>query len=69
MNTHGGCCWVRVRWTSSATCIGDRILVFGGFDGRRNHNTIHMLDCGACPRCYVFFTSLTVLLRCSSQRR
>ena len=31
---------------SSATLIGDRILVFGGFDGRRNHNSIHLLDCG-----------------------
>lgn len=38
------------RCCSSATLIGDRILVFGGFDGRRNHNSVHLLDCGTSAR-------------------
>ena len=30
----------------TATLVGNSIFVFGGYDGRRNHNSIHILDCG-----------------------
>ena len=29
----------------SATLVGHRLFVFGGYDGRRNHNALHVLDC------------------------
>ena len=29
----------------TATHIGSELYVFGGYDGLRNHNTVHVLDC------------------------
>ncbi|OQR94665.1 hypothetical protein THRCLA_08125 [Thraustotheca clavata] len=29
----------------TATLVGSRIFVFGGYDGRRNHNDLHVFDC------------------------
>ncbi|OQR93437.1 hypothetical protein ACHHYP_02568 [Achlya hypogyna] len=29
----------------TATLVGHRIFVFGGYDGRRNHNDLHVFDC------------------------
>ncbi|RQM24633.1 hypothetical protein B5M09_009410 [Aphanomyces astaci] len=29
----------------TATLVGSRIFVFGGYDGRRNHNDLHIFDC------------------------
>ncbi|KAF0698360.1 Aste57867_11010 [Aphanomyces stellatus] len=29
----------------TATLVGRRIYVFGGYDGRRNHNDLHIFDC------------------------
>ncbi|RHZ08709.1 hypothetical protein DYB31_003929, partial [Aphanomyces astaci] len=30
---------------TAATLVGSRIFVFGGYDGRRNHNDLHIFDC------------------------
>ena len=29
----------------TATLVGSQIYIFGGYDGRRNHNAVHILDC------------------------
>ena len=29
----------------TATHIGSELFVFGGYDGLRNHNAVHVLDC------------------------
>ena len=34
------------RSSHSATAVGDRLFVFGGFDGRRYYNDLHILDLG-----------------------
>lgn len=31
----------------SATLVGSKLYVFGGYDGKENHNTIHILDCSS----------------------
>ena len=35
----------------TATLVDNWLYVFGGYDGRRNHNALHILDCE--KRCWV----------------
>lgn len=37
------------RSSHSATAVDNRLFVFGGFDGRRYYNDLHILDLGAPP--------------------
>lgn len=45
------------RQNATLTAVGNRLFIFGGWDGRRQHNDIHVLDTGI-----IFLSSIRYFL-------
>ncbi|KAL6067333.1 IgA-specific serine endopeptidase [Balamuthia mandrillaris] len=61
------------RQNATLTAVGNRLFIFGGWDGRRQHNDIHVLDTGiiflSSIRYFLvsYFSLCSLLVSCSSR--
>jgi hypothetical protein len=52
------------RWGHTATLIGtDQLLIFGGHDGTRMLNDVHILDTGTLSRCLLVWETEFAIVR------